>query len=495
MSRRFARSLRSKRLAPVPERFARPPRRLGAAGLVAAVSALALAHPGAAPARSAAPHRPRHDPPGATRDAARSQPGASGVTYSAGPIQEISSGCPGTGDTSEATDPAAGYVYVGFEGCDHDDGIGFVRSLDGGGSYSAPVALPESHGAWDPSLAVAPNGTLYVAFMRTVGGKEYPIIDVSRDHGQTFTVETGLEPEQSHDWGDAEYLAVAPNGTLYVAWAYGPTKRKSRERCAHFGSCWATNGGLNVVVQSSTDEARSFSPISVVTPGYPDAGADEGAIAVEPDGAVGVLYQDYEVVDERTLKLAHGHEFFVSSADGGRTWSSPVEVGAAAGQITIDEWWNDGSIGVDPAGDLYAAWDTQSGSRARRTDTGWLSFSTDGGREWSAPVRATHDSADAPHIMQVIGGPPGEAYAGWLSDSDPRGYAEYLRTFSVAGGWLSPAERISPQFGEPAAFPGDTFGLAALSPTELALAWGSGTAATGGEAAVFAASVAVEPLS
>jgi hypothetical protein len=388
-------------------------------------------------------------------------------------------------------------VYVGFEGCEGDEGIGFVRSLDGGASYSAPVALPGSYGAWDPMLAVAPSGTLYVVFMKTVSSEtSYPVIDVSHDYGQTFTVEHSLRPKHGHNWGDAPYIAVAPDGTLYVAWSYGPSDSKVRERCSPTGSCWATNGEVNVVVQSSSDEAGSFSPISVVSPGYPDAGADEGAIVVEPDGTVGVLYQDYEVVDNKTLKLAHGHEFFSSSADGGSTWSAPVEVGASAGEMTVNEWWNDGSLGVDPAGDLYATWDTQDRQVGQRSDTGWLSFSTDGGREWSAPVQATPDTIDDPHIMEVVGGPPGEAYVGWLSDSNPKGYAEYLRTFSVAaeagaGGWLSPAQQISEQFGKRQVFPGDTFGLATLSQTQLVLAWGSATAASGGETAVFAAPVTV----
>lgn len=418
------------------------------------------------------------------------------VTYSVGTIADVSARCPGTGDISEATDRALGSVYVGFEGCRREEGIGFVRSLDGGASYSASVAMPDSNGAWDPSLAVAPNGTLYVSFMKTVGRRTYPVIDVSRDDGQTFTVENSLRPQQSDNWGDAEYLAVAPDGTLYVSWGYGPSASTERERCAPNGSCWATHGELNVVVQSSSDEAVSFSPISVITPGYPDAGADMGPITVEPDGNVGVLFQEYEVVNHRSLKLAHGHEFFTSSSDDGVTWSAPVEVGAGAGEMTVNEWWNDCSLGVDPAGNLYATWDTQGREGNRRTDIGWLSFSTDGGREWSDPVQATPDTTDAPHIMEVLGGPPGEAYVGWLSDSDPRGYAEYLRTFSLAsgagaGGWISPATQISQEFGESRRFPGDTFGIATLSPEQLVLSWGSATQTTGGKTAVFSAPVAV----
>ncbi len=83
------------------------------------------------------------------------------VRYSVGPISDVSVGCPGTGDISEAVDRTKGYVYQEFEGCDHDDGVGFARSTNGGDSYARPVALPGSNGGWDPWLAVAPDGTLY----------------------------------------------------------------------------------------------------------------------------------------------------------------------------------------------------------------------------------------------------------------------------------------------------------------------------------------------
>ncbi len=236
--------------------------------------------------------------------------------------------------------------------------------------------------------------------------------------------------------------------------------------------------------------------MSVVTPGYPDAGADEGAIAVQADGQVDVLYQGYEVVNAKTLKLANGHEYFTSSVDEGRTWTTPAAVGASAGQTTIDEWWNDGSIAADPSGDLYATWDTQGTEGAQGTDTGWLSFSTDGGQEWSAPLQAPADQADVPHIMEVTGAGPGEAYVGWVSASNPSGYAQYLRTFAVtanagAGGWLSPPQQVSSQFGDPNVAPGDTFGIATLSPTEAILSWGSAVPGSHRQASVFAAPVSV----
>lgn len=431
----------------------------------------------------------------------RGQQPAARVSYSVGPISDVSAGCPGTGDISEAVDHTRHYVYQEFEGCNHDDGIGFARSANGGDSYATPVALPDSRGAWDPWLAVAPDGTLYAGFMNTIGNSTYPIIDVSDNHGRTFQAEQSLKPAKGGNWGDADYITVGSNGTLFVAWDYGPSNSEVKLKCSRTGSCFATRGDLNVVVQSSTDEAKTFTPMSVVNPGFPDAGADMGQVIVAPGGAIDVLYQNYAVLNRKTLKLGSGVEDFTTSTDGGKTWSAPVVVGASAGRETIDEWWNDVSLATDPAGDLYATWDTQGkagGHKAQRhkADTGWVSFSTDGGKEWSAPVQATPDQDKVPHIMEVAGAVPGEAYVAWVSPSDPRGYALYLRTFSVsadggAGGWLSGAVRISQKFGNPADAPGDTFGIAAITPTALALSWGGAVPGAGGSTSVFAAPVSV----
>ena len=100
--------------------------------------------------------------------------------------------------------------------------------------------------------------------------------------------------------------------------------------------------------------------------------------------------------------------------------------------MTINEWWNDGSIATDSFRRSVRDLGYPGKVGSQKTDIGWVSFSTDGGKEWSAPVQATPDQKDVPHITQVAGAGPGEAYVAWLSSSDPRGYALYLRTFSVS---------------------------------------------------------------
>jgi hypothetical protein len=119
---------------------------------VSALFALALVGPAAASGRAQGEHAAAAIAP---EPSSRSE---APVSYSVGPINDVSGGCQETGDVEEATDPVRGYVYVAFEGYDHGDGIGFARSTNAGMSYSQPVALPGPHGGWGPYLAVAPDG-------------------------------------------------------------------------------------------------------------------------------------------------------------------------------------------------------------------------------------------------------------------------------------------------------------------------------------------------
>jgi hypothetical protein len=108
-------------------------------------------------------------------------------------------------------------------------------------------------------------------------------------------------------------------------------------------------------------------------------------------------------------------------------------------------------------------------------------------------VQAPADRFHVPHIMEVTGGGAGIAYAGWLSDSNPAGYAQYLRAFSVTRGWLSVPFRVSRAFGDWSVWPGDTLGISALSPGQVALSWGTATSATWKKSEIFAATVGVQP--
>jgi hypothetical protein len=416
---------------------------------------------------------------------------AAPAPYAVGPITNLTTACSGqNAEVETAVDPSLGYAYEDWMGC---NGIGFSRSLDGGRTWSAPITVPGSPAsdlnAWDPAIAVAPDGTVYAAFMVSHQSQWYPVVVASFDHGASFTQVTALTPPDAKNWGDRDFIAVGPDGTVYVTWDYGPNRTSVTFLCAADGSCGYASGDVNVVIQRSTDHGRTFGPMSDVSPGFPASGGDLAPIVVEPGGAIDALYQGYGITDTTTYDMTPAYSYFTRSTDGGRTWSTPVRVGPEAGTMSLSEWWIDDSIGIDAGGNLYAAWDTQGSS----TDTGWLAYSTNHGRTWSPAIRATPDSLNVPHIMAVVGGAPGVAYVGDLTDSDPRGYNLYLRTFSLRSGWLTQPFQVSPLFGDPSVWPGDTFGLATLSPTSLVLGWGSAVPSTYQKKSdIFAAPVAAQ---
>ncbi len=417
----------------------------------------------------------------------------SSATYQVGPVTDVST-CGGqNAEAEQAVDATRGYVYEEWMGC---KGIALARSTDGGRTWSAPVNLPDTVGSnlntWDPALAVAPDGTVYASFMLSRGGQYYPVVDASSDHGATFSQSSSLIPPDPKNWGDRDFIAVGPDGTVYVTWDYGPERTSITYICASNGSCAFATGDLNVVMQKSTDGGKTWSTMSHVSPGFPASGGDSAPLVVEPGGRIDVLYQGYQITNPATYTMNPAYSYFTSSSDGGATWSKPVAVGPQAGTMSLSEWWIDGGIGIDAAGNLYATWDTQgTNPDGSANDTGWLSFSTSHGARWSAPVQAPPDRLNVPHIMEVAGGGSGIAYVSWLSDSSPAGYALFLRTFSVTRGWLSGPAQISTDYGRSAVWPGDTTGLSALSPTDIVASWGSDYPdLSGNQAEIYAANVA-----
>ena len=413
-----------------------------------------------------------------------------GAVYTAGAISNLTTSCAGqNAEVEEAVDPTNGYVYEDWMGC---SGIGFTRSTDGGDTWDAPTNLPGATGsgfnAWDPAIAVGPDGTVYAAFMRAHNNQWYPVVDASFDHGKTFSQVSALTPPDFKNWGDRDFIEVGPDGTVYLTYDYGPNRTSITYLCAADGSCGYASGDVNVVLQKSTDHGKTWSSFRYVSPGFPASGGDLAPFVVEPSGALDAVYQGYGITDKTTYAMTPAYEYFTRSTDGGDTWSKPVKVGPEAGTMSLSEWWIDSSIGIDAGGDLYVSWDTQSDT----SDTGWLSYSTNHGRTWSPAIQATPDSLNVPHIMEVVGGPSGVAYVGYQSDSDPRGYATYLRTFSTTNGWLSDPFQVSSLFGDPSVWPGDTFGIATTSPTSLVLSWGSAVpSAYQKKSDIFAAPVSV----
>lgn len=428
-------------------------------------------------------------------------PGVSPVGASRGTTAGAVSKCSNSNaEVEQAVDGS--YVYEAWIGCSGGPsgaiGIGFARSTDGGRTFGPSMVVPGSvpfgfYGqSFDPAVAVGPDGTVYVSYMvysivtntsGTYVWKMSPAVAVSVDHGATFP-QVSILPvppisnppidNRSHgNWGDRAFIAVASDGTVYVTWDYGPRADQVRFLCAPTGSCAYANGDFNAVIQKSTDGGLTWTMPGAISPGFPLGGAYSAPIVVEPNGTLGVLYLGHPT-DPMTLAVGNGTEYFTSSTDGGTTWSIPVAVDPGAGTIALPTWWIDGALAVDSHGTLYASWDTQNDS----SDIGWLAWSTDGGQTWSAPIQVAFGSGE--NLLEVAAAGPDSVYVGWQTPNTSRGYATFLRRFSISTGWTTPAVQISPHYGDPGIWPGDTFGLSTvqgangdeIGPAAI-LSWGS----------------------
>ena len=363
------------------------------------------------------------------------------------------------------------FVYEAWIGC---QGIGFARSTDEGRKFGATRHVPDSGRLWDPAVAVAPDGTVYVSYMirRKLpdGTAEMtPAVAVSLDQGGSFarasTLPVPTPSSPNGNWGDRDFITVGPDGTIYVTWDYGPSSDEVRIHCGSTSSCVFSRGDFNAVIQKSTDGGKTWTMPTPISPGFPLGGAYSAPIVVEPNGTLGVLYWGHPT-DPSTLAVGPGTEYFTSSSDGGTSWSTPVAVDRGAGSTALATWWIDGSLAVDKSGRLYATWDTQTGTK----DTGWLAWSNDGGQTWSSPLRVTSGSTG--RLIEVAAAGAGSIYVGWQTPLPVKGYATYLRRLAVGEGWTGRTKRVSRRYGSSTRWPGDTFGLSPRHGSAI-VSWGS----------------------
>ena len=401
------------------------------------------------------------------------------------PVTDVSASCPGNSSEVEQAFAPPSYIYAEWIGC---GGIGFARSTDSGQHFGTAMTVPGSRGfSWDPAITVAADGTVYAAFMHAGPQAStvsmFPVVAVSHDHGASFTQVHPDRPAAAGNWGDRDFIAAGRGGQLFLTWDYGPSAAEVKTLCANGGSCAFSNGDLNAVIQTSGNGGATWGPITHLEPGFPLGGGYSAPLVVGPDGSVDVLYVAHPT-DPGTGRLHPGYEYFTSSADGAHWPAVPRRLWPGQGPVSVPEWWIDGAISTDSAGNLYVTWDTQTAAG----DIGWLSYSRDSGRTWSVPLRVTPDTDNAPHIVESAGGRAGIAYIGWQTSVPAQGYATYLRPFSIQHGWLGPAIKVSAAYGNARIWPGDTFGISSLPDGRISLTWGSAVR-TSRSSAIYAAVV------
>ena len=145
---------------------------------------------------------------------------------------------------------------------------------------------------------------------------------------------------------------------------------------------------------------------------------------------------------------------FVSSSDGGATFTSPKQIG---GNVLYSQ----GSrpvVGLD--GTVYVFWD--GATRLATLDSTWMVKSSDGGAAWSKSiaVASLHDSSVLKNTAfrvnsfpAAAAAPNGDLYATWTDQTSAGSVAVYSKSTDGGDTWSAPARVFSAANRAPLGYP------------------------------------------
>jgi hypothetical protein len=254
-------------------------------------------------------------------------------------------------------------------------------SSNGGASFGAPKQLSPAgnngtgNGRQGSSIAVGPDGTVYVAFEQGFN----QVVSISTDGGKKWTrpITIGAvadldDPIPGSNFRTNSFPTIAADPTpgsktVYAAWAN------------------RTAAGGRIVVATSTDSGRSWNaPVQVSgNEGY----AFYQGMDVAPNGRVDIAYQAQTAVDTGTFGTGNASiDAYAVSKPATGSWSSPVKISTASSDPAVSsqnnlqrQFWGDYSMLVsDDTGAWFISTDSRRGAGCADVDD-YQSYLSDNG--------------------------------------------------------------------------------------------------------------------
>lgn len=277
----------------------------------------------------------------------------------------------------------------------------------------------------DTAVVFGPNDTVYYAdlgYVFNVPGRTCSVglagtdlyVTVSHDGGRTWGSPVGVAGMESGSSIDKDWLALDERtGEVYVA--------------------YTDDGNGSVIdLQNSTDQGRHWSKPETISQ---NSGSNRGVeLVVDPSGGVDALWieQDSSVL------------YFTRSTNHGATFSKPVVVATALAEFsspspdafrayTLPALGVDGFPSNPYTGRLFATWQNGSGG-ASGSPAVSLSYSSDNGTHWTAPIRVNSNTMLQDYQPDVAVGADGAVYVEWYGENSTNGHYRLYGTTSRDGG-------------------------------------------------------------
>ena len=283
----------------------------------------------------------------------------------------------GYGIPAIATD-AAGNIDLAWI---NPDGVRFIRSTDGGATFSTAVLIPSdlSENSLNNILRMVVDsaGNIDLLWYRVLGTSNTTVsYDVSRSTNNGVTFTTPVEVTQGPLPGpgsNVPTLVVRPDGTLVVTWI---------------------DASSNVLARSSSNGVVFSAPVTIAPT---VAGAAGEQAVVGPDGHVYIFWTTAPAPTNCSIS-------FSVSADA-VTYSAAKTISGGAGACNSQS-----AASVDLTGNVDVTWVADSTSL-------FFTRSTDAGANFSTPIHITTPAS--PTADEVIAGPDGGIYVLWNANGGP----------------------------------------------------------------------------
>jgi hypothetical protein len=301
-------------------------------------------------------------------------------------------------------------VYEAIETGGKTPDIWYVQSADGGKTWSKPVDVSSSPGtSMDPAIDVGKDGSVVAVWTDTSGSEASPDIYFSRStDGKTWSKPQNLS--NSPGVSSEPDVDIGSDGAIHVI--YLDTSAGSN------ADVWAT---------SSSDDGKTWSKPQNIsdTPGK----SMTPSIGVGPDKSANVVWIDTSSGE------ASPDVYFTRSTDGGKTWSKAVDASNTPGLSA------DADIDVDDKGKIFITWaDTAQG--AKNADI-MVSSSADGGKTWSKPVNVSNTPGNSSDPAIAATG-NGKVAVIWVDTSESAKEPDvYVATSGNGGKTFTKARNLS----------------------------------------------------